>query len=52
VEKMDKFLVIYNLPGVNDKEVKKYDRTKTSRVIKSVIKTTTNTKAQDQMISL
>ena len=50
LEKMDKFLEKYNLPKLNQEEIKNLNRPITSMEIKTVIKKIfQQTKAQDQM---
>ena len=49
---MDKFLEKYNVPRLNQKEIKNINRPITSTEIETVIKNFQQTKAQDQMASL
>ena len=51
LEDMDKFLERYNLPRLNQKEIKHMNRPITSEEIETVIKNLPKTKVQDQIVS-
>ena len=49
LEEMDRFLEKFNLPRLNQEEIKIINNTITSTKIEAVIKNLPKTKAQDQM---
>ena len=51
LEEMDRFLVRFNLPRLNQEEIEIMNNPITSTEIEAVIKISPKTKAQDQMAS-
>ena len=51
LEEMDKFLEMYNLPGLNQDEIEKMNGLITSTEIETLIKKLPTNKVQDQMAS-